>query len=213
MLVTFDGETFEDADPGNWRLSLFDSNGTELVHNVTLKSEVPDVGSCDEDGCRKTGFAVVPVPAPWQPGIYTIRSLFALDTRMESRMTIALEGSAPSIAQQQAAEKPTQTLTGPAVFIATREPVHPWPVADASTFTLKCVEGLESRYGRARTPAQIRYACECITWGLEDRYSENDVVAASSSNPQSYSAVVKEISTSCKTKRPALLGPDPEPIP
>jgi hypothetical protein len=96
-----------------------------------------------------------------------------------------------------------------ALFTAPSAPRKAWEPAFASQYYDGCIKSVKAKYGAARTNAQLQYACECITWNLQDRYSFGEMYDASRSNPKPIQDAVVEISEDCKKMRPAELGPDP----
>lgn len=95
-------------------------------------------------------------------------------------------------------------------FKPERPPKKPWLDGLDQKYMADCVKTLQAKYGAKRTPAQVQYACECITWNLEDRYSFGEMYDAAKSNAKAVQDAVVEISALCKKSRPAELGADPD---
>jgi hypothetical protein len=94
-------------------------------------------------------------------------------------------------------------------FLQPRAPAKSWEASFARVYTSSCLTGVSIRYGNKRTPAQLKYACECITWNLQDRFSQGELIETLHTTPKVIQDATDTISTDCKKNRPAELGPDP----
>jgi hypothetical protein len=117
-------------------------------------------------------------------------------------------GCAPSVLELTASFKNTVAASGPPIFVAARPPAHAWSTGSAAAYRTKCDAELTAGLGTTRSPQELRYACECFAWGLQDRYTLDEAASAAKSKTAEYADFVKGVLAECKRNRPASLGPD-----
>jgi hypothetical protein len=206
LLVThLDADTFPDADPSSWLVTVTGPDGKEIFRG-TAERQVPEVGLCSSNGCRKWSVSLLPLRTAWRPGTYRLLYVCTFDTRRVVDLTLTLEGA---ISPGVAAAIPGPPAP-PTLFISSSAPKNPWTDVEQRSYRDNCTRTLAAKYGAARTSAQIQYACECITWSFQDRYALADLYRLGKEDPNAVQDATISISAECKKNRPAALGPDPD---
>jgi hypothetical protein len=122
---------------------------------------------------------------------------------------VAPEGKEPPPLVSPSPVPKTTTSSAAPIFKESRPPQKAWDIVASQSYTNGCIRGLAVKYGTTRTPDQIKYACECVTWHLEDRFSWGEMTEAIQSGGLKILEVTQSASAECKKNRPPELGPDP----
>ena len=194
LISKFLSDSFELSNPGNWQLTLYE--GGREVMKQRLPSNVPSVGICGSWGCLKNGFAISRLPEDWRPGKYSLTYVCTFDTSVVTSTTLTLMGLPGSAGQRVVVATSPAPPVKPALFAVSRPPAHPWSVEEQEAMKRQCLGSLAARYGTKRTPQQVQYSCECITWGYQDRYTAADYVTYAKQQPAAMQAASDEISAS-----------------
>lgn len=196
LRVAFDSFAASEADPSNWRVSVVGPDGRMLVSSVAMTHEIVNPTCLGGTGCRYWASDVLRLPELWHPGVYRLVFSLTLDPSRVADMTMELTPA---------------TVREPRLFVSTRAPFHRWEDHDEAEYETTCTTQLAVQYGAGLTRDHLRYACECIAWGLEDRYSVAEYLTAMKQpQPNDASRATQQIAVGCKKSRPAALGPDPE---
>jgi hypothetical protein len=223
ITTMLDSDGWELANPGNWQLEVFHDG--KLAFKKMLTRSVPSVGICTSDGCTKHGFDTQVFEYGWQPGVYRFRYTCAFDTSrvVETAVTV-MPGDQPvttkkavptapvkqDSAPPQVASAASAPVLIPALFKPERPPKKAWGDGFDQKYTAQCIKMLQAKYGAQRTPAQVQYACECITWNFQDRWSFGEMYDLAKSDPKQVQDATVQVSAECKKNRPPELGPDPQ---